>query len=273
MSKTHLFGIDRSSRQLEIFNSTLPRGVVFTLPNSQTVGVLLDEQGSRKGEVPTIKYRSFVDGTWLLNTAPMNIIKFISSQSLISSKLVAFRETATLARLALGDKTSELFKCTLGRGMILDRECTAVSRAPNPEMHLLSSAMNHEREELVVQSIVEIRDQLTIAQIAARNRAVEDSLRCFAADEVEQEFRLVIDLCRAGDVLLTPLPDWPRGVVPGDRCLVGTSSGPQPATLLTVDQEGYVVEYESPVGEHSYDGMGRRRHCAIVPAEAILERA
>jgi hypothetical protein len=43
--------------------------------------------------------------------------------------------------------------------------------------------------------------------------------------------------------------------------------------LRGIDDEGLVVEFESPVGEHSYDGIFKARHCSIIPPEKIFENA
>lgn len=41
--------------------------------------------------------------------------------------------------------------------------------------------------------------------------------------------------------------------------------------LRGVDEEGLVVEFDSPVGQHSYDGLFKARHCSIVSPKQIFE--
>lgn len=57
---------------------------------------------------------------------------------------------------------------------------------------------------------------------------------------------------------------WPivGEYVPGKKVVVGDER--RSGKILAIDPEGIVVEYTDPVGQHSYDGMGKSGHCDIV---------
>jgi len=60
-------------------------------------------------------------------------------------------------------------------------------------------------------------------------------------------------------------PVAPPTFYPGTRVLVTTEKGKRKATVICVETDGSVpIEYDDPVGRHSYDGYGRQRHCDIV---------
>jgi len=71
---------------------------------------------------------------------------------------------------------------------------------------------------------------------------------------------------------LGPLPPWPDDAIPGDIVLARVGEEILSGRLLAVDIEGFVVEFGEPVGGHSYDGMGKSRHCLIVSPESVVKR-
>jgi hypothetical protein len=59
--------------------------------------------------------------------------------------------------------------------------------------------------------------------------------------------------------------------LPGTLFSVGeiVNIGDQKAKIIAKDSEGFVVEYYTPIGKHSYDGAGKELSCDIVPHESL----
>lgn len=100
-----------------------------------------------------------------------------------------------------------------------------------------------------------------IGKSSASCQAVPLDKSALVADEV-----LLVET-RMGCNYLRPILK-PR-FSPGQKVVVGTEEGPRRGVVLANDPEGVVVEFSDPVGEHSYDGMGKRRHCSIIEVSRL----
>lgn len=247
-----------------------PRGTLIVLPHTGEVASVLEDTVSNDN-CSTIKYRTNRRG-WKVDMIRSTDVGCPPISWFPSLRAVAWadnlRVTAQLVDTEL-EASSPPFRLHLRRGTVLNRYHKGEGIPTTHEDLYRCIDRNGGYGGRVLGESLKLLDRTDIAKLAVTSPTLQ---KAFDKAKSGAKGKYHLDISMDSYDALALLPDWPMGVLPGDKCLVDSPSGPEAAVLLTADVEGYVVEYDAAVGEHSFDGMGRRNHCSVVGAGAILER-
>lgn len=273
------------------FGAPLPRGVLLRDRSTglNGLGVLTeDHSGDRTDGV--VKYRSFA--TTDIHTDRKDEIVFLPYGKLVTNKSVLLRAEALSVYVAVfateDDYTQQPVdmepvdaRVPLPAGIIL----TSVPQTSNRGMGELTASLHQLADPFgtgwgsvlsgaypfgfVIDDfeLTKASTEAVPAVALAINKLVSRH-----PDKYSRDSKVLQLYTRNAPSNLGPLPPWPDDAIPGDIVLARVGEEILSGRLLAVDIEGFVVEFGEPVGGHSYDGMGKSRHCLIVSPESVVKR-